>query len=272
MQVRLRPRQRQPGGHAELGVHEVHARDGLGHGVLDLQSRVHLQEVEAGVIALTLDQELDRACVAVTDRPRGRDRRVAHARAERRRQGGRRAFLDDLLVPALRRAVALEQVHGAAVRVGEHLDFDMARARDQPLDVEGIVAECGLRFVTRPGDRRREPVLGVDDPHAFSAPAGGGLDEQGKSGSLRGRFERGVGLIGGCLARHDRHTRTLHQPSRRDLRPHRGNGRRRRADEDQASSFARGRERRILGQKAVPGWMASAPVDRAASRIRSADR
>ena len=49
--------------------------------------------------------------------------RVARVHARRGR------LLDHLLVAALQRAVALEQVHGIAVPVGEHLDLDVARAR-----------------------------------------------------------------------------------------------------------------------------------------------
>ena len=48
---------------------------------------------------------------------------------------GRRRF-DELLVPALDRAVPLAEVHDGAVRVGEHLDLDMARVIEVPLDVD----------------------------------------------------------------------------------------------------------------------------------------
>ena len=37
-------------------------------------------------------------------------------------------LLDHLLVAALQRTVALEQVHDVAVAIGEHLHLDMARA------------------------------------------------------------------------------------------------------------------------------------------------
>ena len=62
---------------------------------------------------------------------------------------GRRAFLDDLLMAALHRALALEQVHDVAVVVGEDLDLDVARALDQALDVQRAVAERRRRFAPR---------------------------------------------------------------------------------------------------------------------------
>ena len=44
-------------------------------------------------------------------------------------------------MPALDRALALEQVDDVAVRVGEDLDLDVPRPLDQPFDVERAVAE-----------------------------------------------------------------------------------------------------------------------------------
>ena len=41
----------------------------------------------------------------------------------------------------LHRALALEEVHDVAVRVGEDLNLDVTRPLDQPLDVERAVAE-----------------------------------------------------------------------------------------------------------------------------------
>ena len=62
---------------------------------------------------------------------------------------GRGAFLPDLLVAALQRAVALAEMDGAALAVAEHLDFDVARPLEIFFQIERIVAERGLGFGAR---------------------------------------------------------------------------------------------------------------------------
>ena len=63
-----------------------------------------------------------------------------------RRQIRCRCPLDDFLVAPLHRAVALEQVHDIAVRIAENLNLDVARALDEFLEIDFIVAESGLGF------------------------------------------------------------------------------------------------------------------------------
>ena len=69
-QRRLRPWQRLAGRDAQLRVHQVDAGDRLRDRVLDLQPRVHLEEVEARLVALAFEEELDGAGVAVAGGPR----------------------------------------------------------------------------------------------------------------------------------------------------------------------------------------------------------
>ena len=153
-------RQRQPlaGGDAQLPLDEVLPGDHLGHRMLDLQPRVHLHEVEAAVL---VGDELDRAGADVADGARGRDRGLAHLAPARFGHAGRRRFLEHFLVTALHRAVALEQVHAAAVRVGEHLDLDVARTRDVLLDQHLVVAEARRRFALARGERLGELAGGA---------------------------------------------------------------------------------------------------------------
>ena len=93
-----------PRRHEELGADEVDAGDHLRNAVLDLQARVHLDEVEALVL---VDEELDRARPDVPHfgrEPDGcRGHRVARRRVKPR--GGR--FLYELLPASLQRALAL---------------------------------------------------------------------------------------------------------------------------------------------------------------------
>ena len=76
--------------------------------------------------------------------------------AGRRVHARRRRFLDHLLVAALQRAVALEQMDDIAVLVAEHLHLDMARAGDIFLDQHAVVAEGGRRLALAGGQRLGE--------------------------------------------------------------------------------------------------------------------
>ena len=175
-----------PVGDEQLQPHEVEAGDQLGHRVLDLEPGVHLEEGEAPV---GQDEELDGAGVHVADgaRPRSPRRRPARPR----RSGvttGRRGLLDDLLVAALDRALALEEVHDGAVGVAEDLHLDVAGARD----VAARRTRCRRRRRTPPraGPRpRRRPSSSGPSHHAHApaAAAGRGLDEHGPA---EGRHRR----------------------------------------------------------------------------------
>ena len=154
-------------------------------------------------------------------------------------------------MPALNRALALEQVHGVAVGIGEDLDLDVPRLFDQPLDVERAVAERRLGFAPRRRERVRRSAAAADRLHADAAAARRRLDQPGKPTRSAARPQRLVGLIAGRLPGHDWHPGRGHQRAGADLRSHLFERRRGRADEDQAGLFARARERRALRQKAV---------------------
>ena len=64
----------------------------------------------------------------IADRLGRFDRRSAHRRASRCGHARCGRFFDDLLMPALDRAVALVQVNAVAVAIGEDLDLDVSRA------------------------------------------------------------------------------------------------------------------------------------------------
>ena len=78
----------------------------------------------------------------------------------------------------LRRAVALKEMHDMAVRIREHLNLDVTRAVDEPLDVQRSLAERRLRLTARGlhclVDRAR-----IDDAtHALAAAAGRRLHDR----------------------------------------------------------------------------------------------
>ncbi len=62
------------GGDQQLLLHQVDAGDQLGHRMLDLDARVHLDEIELAVLV----QELEGAGAAIADRAAGIDAALAH--------------------------------------------------------------------------------------------------------------------------------------------------------------------------------------------------
>ena len=166
----------------ELPFDQILAGDRLGDGMLDLQAGVHLHEEEGAVL---VGDELDGAGALVADGLGGGDRRLAHRLAPRRVHVGRRRLLDHLLVAALDRAVALEEIEAVAMAVGEDLDLDMARPRQVLLDQHVIVGEGGLGLALGAGQRVGEFVGALDHPHALAAAAGRGLDQHRKADARR---------------------------------------------------------------------------------------
>src|SRR5207245_1481759 len=80
-----------------------------------------------------LREEPERARAAIADLLARLNAALAHPRALLVGEPGRRRLLDDLLVPALHRAVALPQVDRVAMAVGEHLELDVARMLEKLL-------------------------------------------------------------------------------------------------------------------------------------------
>ena len=108
-----RERQRLAGGDADLLLDQVDAGDQLGDRVLDLDAGVDLDEVE---VVVGVDQELAGAGVDVAGGLGQPDGGLAELRADLERQGRGGRLLDELLVPALERAVAVPAVDDVAVR------------------------------------------------------------------------------------------------------------------------------------------------------------
>ncbi len=166
--------------------------------------------------------------------------------------GGRR-LLDDLLVPPLNRAFALEEMNDVALGVGENLELDVAGAVDEPLDVERSVAERRKRFATCLRDCGSEVRLVPHGLHPDSAAAFRRLEEERESDPTRGVGDGGVALLARRFARHHRRAGLSRQLPRRHLRAHRRDDVRGRADEGEAIGRARRREVLVLGQETVAG-------------------
>lgn len=111
-------------GHRELQFNQIQAGGLLGDRMLDLQSGVHLQEVE---LARIVGEELHGAGAGVADGFRGQPGRVEqlgpHPRDALHQGGG--CLFDDLLVATLNGAFAFPDGPHGAVGVGHHLNLDV---------------------------------------------------------------------------------------------------------------------------------------------------
>ena len=159
--------------------------------MLDLEPRVHLEE---GGLAPVVDEELAGAGAHVADRAGEASGPPSPSRcAEVGIDGRRRRLLEDLLVAALDRAVALAEVDAVAVRIEQDLDLDVATALDEALEDEPVVTEGGRRLAPGGGERVGQAAGLADGAHPLAAAAGRRLDEEREAdprlppGSGRGR-------------------------------------------------------------------------------------
>ena len=169
----LGDRQRRPGRDLDLLVDDVDAGDHLGDGMLDLDARVHLDEVELAVLV----EKLDRPDADVAELRHGAGDHSADLFALFGVERGGGAFFPHFLVAALQRAVALAEMDGAALPVAEHLELDVARPREVFLEIEGVVAEGVLGFDPRSAQRVAQLVRVGGDLHAAPSAAGRRLDD-----------------------------------------------------------------------------------------------
>ena len=236
-------------GDQDLRPDDVDAGDFLGHGMLDLNAGVHLDEEE--LARVHVHQELDRPRAFVGDVLADLLAKVADVLALHLRQVRGRGPLHDLLVAPLDRAVALVEVVDVAVAVAQDLHLDMARAGDELLEIAFAVAERGLRLAPSFQHLLLELVLGRDRAHAPPAAAPGRLEHQ-RIANLGGLLADRVHIVAqNVRRRHDRNARRDGHLPRAGLvaeLPHRlGLG----ADEGDAGGGAGIHEVGVLRQEAV---------------------
>src|SRR5262245_41257949 len=158
---------------SDLLLHDIEAGHHLRTRVLDLQARVHLDEVELAVFI----EKLERARAAVVDLAARLGAPFADLFDQLARDAGSRRLLDDLLVASLHRAIALTEPERILVLVGQHLDLDVARVLQELLHVHGWVSERRLRFLARHVGRVDQRCFRVHDAHTTAAAAAGRLDD-----------------------------------------------------------------------------------------------
>ena len=150
-------------GDQQLQADQVEGGDLLGHGMLDLEPGVHLEEEELAAVV----EKLDGAGSHVAHRAGRGDRGFAHLLAGGLIDHRRGGLLDDLLMAPLNRALALEHRHHVAVGVAENLDLDMPRRHQVAFEEDGVVAEGGPGFAAGAG---RPPRADPSGPATIRMP------------------------------------------------------------------------------------------------------
>ena len=126
-------------GESQLQGDQIFAGDHFGHGMFNLNAGVHLQKEEFE--GRGIYDELDGTGTGISLSRRECHRRFGHAVAHGRRQSGGGGFLDHFLETPLQRAIALKEMHRAAIAETEDLDFDMPRLRDETLQKHCAIPE-----------------------------------------------------------------------------------------------------------------------------------
>jgi hypothetical protein len=218
------------GGDEDLLADEVDSGDQLGDRVLDLNACVHLEEP---VVALAVEEALDGARTPVADGPRGLDRDLADVLAELRTDRRRGRLLDELLVAALNRAVALTEMEHGAVVVGEDLHLDVPRVGNELLHVDGRVGEVRLALPLSGRERALRLPGGLDDLEALSPSPCRGLDRERPAELVAQPTDLGCRRDRLRRAGNDRDSCAPHQLPGRHLRSHHLDRLGRRTDPDQ---------------------------------------
>ncbi len=217
--------------------------------MLDLDARVHLDEDVAPVLT---DQELDGAGVLVADGAGEREAMRAQLLADGRIEVLCGRHLDDLLVAALDRTVAFEEVDGRAESVSEDLHLDVAWTVDRLLQEDGRVAEGRGGFAHRGGGLLVQLRRVVDTTEAASATAGGSLHEEREADCFRIAHEHvDIGPTRAGSKRRD--TGGLGDLEGADLVAGQSQHRRRWSDEGDPRALTGFGEVGVLREKAVAG-------------------
>ena len=250
LDVGLLDRQRLARRHHDLLAHDVDARDHFGDRMLDLHAGVHLEHVE---VLLGIHQKLDGCRAGILRAGDECGRAFADLLALGGIDARSRRLLNELLVAALARAVALEEMHGVAMLVADGLNLEMARILEEFLDVHRAVAERGGCFLARALDASAQLRFITSHPHAASTTAGGRLDDDGVA-NFSSNLHRVVDVLDRILgARKDGRADPARHLLAADLVAEQRHRFGRRTDELEAAVTTDFGEVRVLRKEAVAG-------------------
>ena len=200
--------QRFSGSDPDLLLHQVHAGEHLRHGVLYLDARVHLYEVEL----IALDEKLHGTSVRVPGLPGQPDRGLRHLLSNLRAYAWRRGLLQNLLAAALHRTLALVEVDHVSLVIAYDLHLHVPGRDEQLLQIERPVTEGGLGLAFGHLHGLAKPFLLLGHPDAATPATGRGLHHYRVADPFRRlrRLVSGGDIVG---ARHYGHLCLPGQPS-----------------------------------------------------------
>ncbi len=173
--------------------------------MLHLQARVHFHKVEIAVVRI---QELDGTGALIANGTSQVTRRLVHASTDvvvsvEARRG---TLLDQLLVAALHRALALAERKHMALLIGHNLHLNVMRRRDELLHVALAVAKNGLTLGTCFNKGLCRVFHAVDLANTATAATCTRLNKHGAANAL-GLGRRLLGTFEQIASRHDGHAR-----------------------------------------------------------------
>ena len=232
--------------------------------MLDLQTRVHFDEIELAVFIEKLnrpDAEIAELADSIADD-------LADFFALQIIEGRRRALFQHLLVTTLQRAVAFTQMRHIAMCIGNNLQFDVTRRAEIFFHVERIVAKSRFGFGARGRKRARHFLARIGNLHAATTAAGSRLDENGIArffGDFIGFFVGRDRAVGAGYTRNAERTR---RDFGLDFIAHQADVIARRSDERDAMRFQNIGKARVLRQEAVTGMHSVSAGDLAGGNDR----
>ncbi len=152
-----------------LRTHEIDSRNHFGHGVLDLNARIDLDEIP--LLRINVVEKFDGSGIAIVGLARQLQRRIAEFATNTRGEIRGGSDFDDLLMTALNGTVAFVKMQQVTVLIGEDLDFQVPRARQIFFQENGRIAEGGARLTLGFFQKRIELRGITNNAHAAAAAA-----------------------------------------------------------------------------------------------------
>ncbi|MNE29153.1 hypothetical protein D3C80_1226250 [compost metagenome] len=157
----------------QLFFDQVNAGNHFSHRVFNLNTGVHLNEVELAVF----EQEFERTSTAIADIDARFGATLADVTTQFRGNARCWCFFDDFLMAALHGAVTFSQIDSVTLTVSQHLNFDVAWVFQVFFHVYHVIAESGFRFSFGHGDGLRQVCIATYNAHTTTAAAAGRFDD-----------------------------------------------------------------------------------------------